>query len=292
MVQVLASRQLAHTAVAIASTLVRGALDLAQVGDLMEGGGGLILGMALAAQAGQRAEVQRAVDHEARAGEGVGENTRRASIVDVRAVVAGIAGGGGAALVSDAGENAGDGGAGGRGRGLEVLGHLGGGTGRGDLAGAGGERAAVGHGSAGGGAAGAGAVGLNDGALLVEDAAGLGSSGAIDGSGHNVRRVGEGALELSRVDVGVLQDAGNLDVEGAALGEVVDLGRVPGGLDGLAGGDQLEGILGERRSGDAETETVEGDGAGWRVLVCCVVCCVLWGAKTGEWGLHDAKTVD
>lgn len=292
MVQVLASRQLAHTAVAIASTLVRGALDLAQVGDFMEGGGGLILGMALAAQAGQRAEVQRAVDHEARAGEGVGENTRRASIVDVRAVVAGVARGGGAALVSDAGENAGDGGAGGRGRRLEVLGHLGGRTGRGDLAGAGGERAAVGHGSAGGGAAGAGAVGLNDGALLVEDAAGLGSSGAIDGSGHNVRRVGEGALELSRVDVGVLQDAGNLDVEGAALGEVVDLGRVPGGLDGLAGGDQLEGILGERRSGDAETETVEDDGAGWRVLVCCVVCCVLWGAKTGEWGLHDAKTVD
>ena len=42
---------------------------------------------------------------------------------------------------------------------------------------------------------------------------------------------------------------------------------VPGGGDGLAGSDQLEGILGEVGGGDAETKTVEGDRAGWELLV-------------------------
>lgn len=252
----------------------------------MEGSRRLILGMAGPAQRRQGREVQRAVNHEAGAGQGVGKDTGRASAVDIGAVVLGVAGSGGAALASDPGKHAGDGGARGRAGRLEVLGHLGGRTRRGNLAGGEGERAAVGHGGAGGGALGAGAVGLDGGALLVEGAAGLAGGGAVDRGRHDVGRERDGALELGRVGVGVLQGAGDLDVVGAALGEIVNLRGIPGGGDGLAGGDQLEGILGEVGSGDAETETVESDGAGWESVS---FCGARQGAGAKTWATCTSK---
>lgn len=133
------------------------------------------------------------------------------------------------------------------------------------MRGGGGEGAAVAHGRAGGGAFGGGAVGLHDGAFFVEGAADGGGGGAVDGGERDdVGGEGDGAGEFGGGGVGgVLQGAGHLEVEGAAGGEVVDLGWVPGGGDGLAWGDELEGILCEVGGGDAETEAVEGDGAGW-----------------------------
>ena len=112
MVQILARSQALDTAIPITSALVGRALDLAQMRDLMEGSGGLVLGMAGLAQRRQAREVQRAVNHVAGAGQGVGQNARRAGGVHVGAVVTGVAAGGGAALGGDLGEDVGDGGAG------------------------------------------------------------------------------------------------------------------------------------------------------------------------------------
>ena len=54
---------------------------------------------------------------------------------------------------------------------------------------------------------------MDNGALLVEGAAGLAGGGAIDGGGHDVGREGNGTLELDGVGVGVLQGTGDLDVK-------------------------------------------------------------------------------
>lgn len=62
-VQSLSGRQPDGSRVAVAKVLC--ALDLAQVGDLVQGRGGLVLGVAGLAECGQVAEVQRAGNHEA-----------------------------------------------------------------------------------------------------------------------------------------------------------------------------------------------------------------------------------
>lgn len=84
-----------------------------------------------------------AVDHVVLGRDGVGDDTAGAGAVDVSAVLAGDAGGGAAALGDDVAEDGGNGVAGGRGRGLEVLGHASGGAGGGGLGGSDSKRAAA-----------------------------------------------------------------------------------------------------------------------------------------------------
>lgn len=123
-VQVLGSRETLHTAVAVGA-VVGSALDLGQVGRLVQGGGGLVLSVASTGQSRQSREVQRAVDHVGLRRQGVGEDTAGARGVDVRAVEVGGTAGGAAALGDDPAEDGGDGAARGGRAGLEVLGYLG-----------------------------------------------------------------------------------------------------------------------------------------------------------------------
>lgn len=87
MPQILRSTQAPDTVVPVTPVLVRGTGDLAQVGRLVQRGGGLVLGVAGAADLGQVRKVQRAVDHVALAGKGVGQDTIAAGAVDVGAVL-------------------------------------------------------------------------------------------------------------------------------------------------------------------------------------------------------------
>lgn len=122
------------------------------------------------------------VDHVGSGGKSVGNDTGRASRVDIGAVLLGDTRGGAAALGGDLGKDASDGGTGSRGGGLEVLNHLGSGASGGGGGSSSSEGAAVGEGSGGSGALGTGAVGLDDGTLdvLAEVAADLGGGGAVN----------------------------------------------------------------------------------------------------------------
>lgn len=266
MVQVLRGGQGAHGSVAVSAVLVGGALDLGQVGHLVQRGGGLVLVVAGARQRRQVAEVQRAVDHVALRGQRVRQHARVARAVHVAAVVARDARAGAAALGGHAPEDGGDGRArAGRGA-LVVLLELGGRARRRRRLGRQRERAAVGQRRAGGGEAAAGAVALHDGALGQEALARLGRLRAVDGGGDLVGDVGGGAGDVERVGLGVGEGALGQDVEGAAGGEVVHLGDVERHLDGLAGGDGLEVLLAEVRRGDAEADAVEVDAGLWCVV--------------------------
>jgi hypothetical protein len=108
----------------VAVAQVLGALNLGQVGSLMDGSGGLVLSVACTADSGQSAEVQRAVDDVAARGEGVGEDVAGAGTVYIRAVGSRDTRGSAATLRDDLGEDGGDLRAN-RGR-LEVLVDLGG----------------------------------------------------------------------------------------------------------------------------------------------------------------------
>lgn len=232
MVQVLRARQAPHTLISVAAALVAGALDLSQMDDLVQGGGSLVLAVAGGGQGGQGGEVQRAVDHVALAGEGVSQNTATAGRVDVGAVVLGVAGGVAAAFGGGLGEDLGDGRPGGRGRGLEVLDHLGCGAFGGGGRGGGCEGAAVGEGVASGCSLGAGAVGLDDGALVeavMEVAADFGGCGSVDGGRHYVGGQGDGADDVVgvRVCVGVRERTGHSDVVETAGCEIMHLSRIP-----------------------------------------------------------------
>lgn len=239
---------------------VVGASDLAQVRRLVEGGGGLVLGVAGRRQRREGGEVQRAVDDVAAAGEGVGQDVAGAGAVDVGAVGLAHAGRGRAALGRDLGEDARDLGAGGGGARLEVLVDLGGGARDGGGAGLGGERAAGGLGVDGGGLLGPGAVALHGGALgvLVELAADLVGRGAVDLGGERVGAVGQGAGELGAVRFGSEEGPDGDDVERASRGEVVDLGGLPFGLYGLASGDGLESIFGQVGGLNLEPDPLKG----------------------------------
>lgn len=167
------------------------------MGDLVEGGGGLVLSVAGAGGGGQSAEVQRAVDDVAARWEGVGQDVAGAGAVDVTAVSAGGAAGGAAALADDFGEDAGDSGAD-RGR-LEVLVHLGG-VGQGSRRGSGREGTAGGDRIAGGGKLSTGAVGL-DGLLGVYLSATTSSEeGSIDSATKGIENgTGNGTQRTVRL---------------------------------------------------------------------------------------------
>lgn len=200
-VQSLSGRQPNGSRVAVPQIL--GTLDLAQVGDLVQGRGSLVLGVAGLTECGQVAKVQGAGNHEATRWQGVGQDTAAAGAVDISAVLLGDTRRGAAALGSDAVED-GDEGARGGSR-LEVLDDLGavglGGRGR-ELS----QGSAVGESRGLGRLLGAGAVGLDYGALLDKTALDLGSLGAIDRGRDGVAGEGDDASNLGGVGCCVGKD--------------------------------------------------------------------------------------
>lgn len=261
-VEVLAGAQASDEVVAVA-TVVGGALDLAQMGHLMQVGRGLVLGVASRGAGGQLVEVRVAVGHVALAGDGVGEDAGPAGAVHIGAVVAGVAGGGGSTLGGDPAKDVGDDPAGLGAVRLEVLLHLGGGAAGSSLLSLGGHAGAARQGPLGDGELFASAVALNNGALVVEGGADGKGLGPVDLGLDAVRVEGHGADELGAVLVGEGEGTLGEDVELAAGGEIVELGDVKVDLDGLARGDALEGVLLEVAGVEGDTDTVEGD-----VLVC------------------------
>lgn len=255
MPEVLGGGQALDAAVAVGAVVV-GAGDLAQVGGLVEGGGGLVLAVAGAGEGREGGEVEVAVDHVGLRRQGVGEDAAGAGAVHVGAVEVRDARGRAAALGRDALEDGRDGAARRRRARLEVLGHLGGRAGRGGCSGGRGQRPAVADGRVAGRELGARAVGLHVDAL-VEAAADRGGGGAVDLGGHGAAGDRVDAGELGRVGLGVRDGAQRDDVVLAARAEVVDLADVEGGLDRLARRDDLEGLLVEPGRHDAETDAVE-----------------------------------
>lgn len=198
-VQALSRGQALDGTVAVA--IVLGALNLRQVGCLVECGGSLVLVVALGAQGGQGAEVQVARDHQAAGGDGVGEDVALAVAERVGAVLGAHARGGAAALVRDLVEDIGNGVAGGRRRRLEVLGELGGGAIAGGVGGRLSQLGAVAQGSALRGAAGSCAVGLDLCPLevVVEVTANLGRGNTVHVRLQNVAIEGHGAIDAGAV---------------------------------------------------------------------------------------------
>lgn len=256
MVEVLRSSQAADKVVSI-TTIVRGALDLSQMGSLVDDGVALGLGVAARAAEGHRVEKVRAVGHVAGAGQGVGDDAVGAGAVDVAAVQA-LSRRAGAAGAGDARED-GRHGALGRGRSrLEEVGHARVVAVGGRLGGAG-EGAAHGQRVLHGGEARAGAVGLHGEALVDERAADGGGLGTVDGCDRGVGSEGDGTRDGGRVSLGGGEGTSRDEVKVTADGEVVELSNIEGDFDRGASGDGAEGILVEALGGDEQAETIKGD---------------------------------
>ena len=259
MVQVLRGAQAPNKVVAVAAVVLR-ALDLRQVRDLVDVGRRLVLGVARPGQGRQRREVQVAVDHEAAAGQRVGQHARRARAQHVGAVVAGDAARRRAALGRDPAKDARDGAADAARRRLEVLAQLRRRPGRRGLLRRRGERLAVAQRRLRHRQLAAGAVALHAGALLVERDAARRGCLAVDRDRDCVGLERHRADQLGRVLLGKGKGARRLHVVLAPHGQVVGLGNVKRHLDGLARGDALEGVLVQVRGGDALPDAVKGDG--------------------------------
>ena len=308
MVQVLGSAERPDKVVSVTS-VVRGTADLAQVGNLVDEGGGLGLGVAATAGSGHLVEEDAAVGLVRLRGDSVGNDTARASTagVDVSAVEAGNTTGGGATLGGNAVENTSDGGASGGRRRLEELSHLGS-VGVGLGSGGGGEGAAVGKAVDDGGAAGTSAVRLDNGAL-EESTADLGSLSTIDGGGNSVAAESNSALDLDfvrrvgyisksltylgGVDLGKRHSSSGNNVEAATSAQVVHLSNVKGLLKGLASSNDLEGIILELVQGNLEADTLESN------LRLCLLISTVSGQEAGmepgymvvTYGPGDRKSV-
>lgn len=244
----------------VAVAVVGGALDLRQVGALVEGGGGLVLSVALGAEGGQGAEVQRARGHEAAGGHGVGEDVAGAVSERVGAVLRAHSRGGAAALGRDLVEDAGNSAAGRRCGRLEVLSELSRVTTGGGSGGLAGKGCAVAQCSALGSTTGTSAIGLDHGALrdvVVEVTADLGGSNTIDMGLEDVAVKGHGAINASAVRRGGQERSSNKEVEVTAGTEIVYLGGVELGLNTLTGGEGLESILRHVAGLDLETDTIK-----------------------------------
>lgn len=191
------------------------ALDLGEMGGLVEGGGGLVLGVARLGKSGKSAEVERAVDDVASRREGVGEDVGRAAVaVNISAVSLGGTGGGRSTLRGGLGEDALDSADGaGRSR-LEVfldLGCVGSSGGRGGAS----ERSAVGKSVHSGRLLGARAISLNRRPLdkVTADLLGLCT---VDVGCDSVASVLNRAAELRGVDSSSREGTSRGDVEGTA----------------------------------------------------------------------------
>lgn len=244
----------------VAVAVVGGALDLRQVGALVEGGGGLVLSVTLGAEGGQGAEVQRARGHEAARGHGIGEDVAGAVSERVGAVLRAHSRGGAAALGRDLVEDAGNSAAGRRRGRLEILGELSRVTAGGGSGGLAGKGCAVAEGGALGSTTGTGAVGLDHGALrdvVVEVTADLGGRNTIDVGLEDVAVKRHGAINAGAVRRGGQERSPNEEVEVTTGAEIVYLGGVELGLNTLTRGEGLEGILRHVAGLDLETDTIK-----------------------------------
>jgi hypothetical protein len=226
--------------------------------------------VALAGEGRKRAEEQRAVGDVVVRGEGVGQDTRGAGTVDVSAVGAGLAAGSGGAVRGDGTETCSDSAASRRGGSLEVLLELGrraGGCGSGSGSG---QSVAVAQSGADRTEASASAVTL-DGSTLREglhSSLNLRSLYRVDINFKLVAGVGKDSTrESGRVCLSVLNEPLGKDVVLAAGGEVVELRKLDLNLDGLAGRDRLEGLLGKRASSHALEYTKETGFGSWELSV-------------------------
>lgn len=119
--QRLASTQGSGGPISVGIVVSTGRVDSRGVGELVQGGGGLVLGVAGAGQRREIRVVDVAVGDEVAGGESVGEGVGVAVAVGVGAVVGRLAGRLGGGLAGDGAEACGDGVAGAAGGGLEVL---------------------------------------------------------------------------------------------------------------------------------------------------------------------------
>jgi|SRR5690242_19478334 len=259
MVQVLSGRQAANKVVAVAP-VVTGALDLGQVGHLVQHTSSLVLGVAGAAQRRQIGEEERTVDHLASRGVGVRQHAAGAGAQDIGAVISGVTAGTGAALGGDPVEH-GCNGALCRGRGrLEVLVHFGVvrlGIGRSRAC----EQGTIGECGGYYGAAGTRAVRLDDCALceLLVVAADLTSLLAVDSCVQTVTDEGNCTDDVGGVKVSVSESTLSENLEGTARAQIVCNSYVKGRLNALASSKDLKSRLFEVLCADAETKTIEGN---------------------------------
>ena len=226
----------------------------------MKDGSSLILRVALARKSRELVEEERAVGDVVVGRKRVGQDVGLAATVDVGAVGAGLATGGGGAVGGNSAKACSDGATGGRGGGLEVLLELGCRARSGGGGGSSGQFVAVAESSADRGQASAGAIALDSGTLGegLQGSLDLGGLCGVDVDRKLVAGVGkDGTGESGGVGLCVLNDTLGEDVVFAALGEVVKLREFDLDLDGLASSDRLEGVLGERVGGDALEHTKE-----------------------------------
>lgn len=95
--------------------------------------------------------------------------------------------------------------------------------------------------------------------IFVKLAADLRGCAALYLRGKSVGAVREGAGQLGAVNVSSEEGSGSDKVERASSREVVDLGRVPFGLHGLSGRDDLERLLIQVGGLKPKTDAVERD---------------------------------
>ena len=235
----------------------------------MKDGSSLILRVALARESRELVEEERAVGDVVVRGKSVGQDVGLAATVDVGAVGAGLAAGGRGAVRSNGAEARGDGAAGGRGGGLEVLLELGCRARSGGSSSSSGQPVAVAESSADCGQLSAGAIALDGGTLGegLQSSLDLGGLCSVDIDRKLVAGVGkDGAGEGGGVSLCVLDDTLGEDVVFAALGEIVELRKFDLDLDGLASSDRLEGVLGEGAGSDALEHAKETGLGGCDVL--------------------------
>lgn len=267
-VQVLGRGERLHGAVPI--SVVLSALDLPQVGRLVQRSRGLVLAMAARGQRRELVKVQRARHHERLAGQRVRQDALLARVQDIGAVLGADAAGGAAALGGDGVEDGGDAGPGLRGRRLEVLGQLLRGAVGGRPRSVLGQRAAVGQRRALLLAVGARAVALQLRALhlglqaRVEVAADFARRLAVHVRVQQIAVVRDHARDLGAVERRGLERAAHEEVVIAAGAQVVDLGGIPFHIGGLASGQSLEGRLGQVGLLDGETNAIKV-----KRVVCC-----------------------
>jgi hypothetical protein len=209
-------------------------------------------------KSGESAEVQRTVDNVASRREGVSQNVGSAAVaVDVSAIGPGSTRSGRGALRGDPAENTLEGRDGaGRGR-LEVLLNLGG-VGSGSRTSSSGKGGAVRESVDRGCPPAAGAVGLH-GRSLHEVAADFLGRGTVDLSGEGVAGVLNSTGDLRGVDSGGGESTNRGNVESTTVAEVVQLSYIERGLNSLTRCDDLEGILGNVVSRDADLDSSESD---------------------------------
>lgn len=100
----------------------------------------------------------------------------------------------------------------------------------------------------------------------MEGAAHLGSGDAVDVRGEQVAVEGDYAVDLVGFRVGGQERAAHEEVKVAAGAQVVDLGRVPLYVDGLAGFESLQCILVDVGPVNLKADAVESN------LLGCVEC--------------------